>query len=132
MLLPSAPVSQVGDRILKSGSGWRLGWDSSLDSYRWLVGTEEWALELTDAEMADFCRLFQQLAQSVQAIASELMDQEKIACEAESDLLWLEIEGYSHSYSLHLILLQGRRGEGHWQAAAVPELLRAIESIQVF
>ena len=125
-------MNQAGDRILKSGAGWRLGWDSSLDSYRWLVGTEEWALELTDAEMADFCRLLRQLVGSVQAIATELMDDEKIACEAESELLWLEVEGYPHAYSLHLILLQGRRGEGHWQPAAVPELLRTVDSIQVF
>jgi hypothetical protein len=96
------------------------------------VGTEEWALELTDVEMADFCRLLQQLVASMQAIAPELMDDEKIACEAESDLLWLEVEGYPHSYSLHLILLQGRRGEGCWQSAAVPELLQALESVKVF
>jgi len=35
-------------------------------------------------------------------LASELMEEEKISCSAESDLLWLQVEGYAHAYSLRL------------------------------
>ncbi len=119
-------------RIVKSGPGWRIGWDADAEVFKGLVGTDDWALELTEAELKDFCRLLNQLVETVAQIAPELMDEETIVCEAESDRLWLEVEGYPHAYRLHLILLTGRRGEGRWSAAAVPELTQAIQSFQVF
>jgi len=63
---------------------------------------------------------------------SELMDEEAITCEVETDLLWLEANGYPHAYSLHLMLRTGRRAEGHWTAAVVPELIQAVRSLKVF
>ena len=120
------------DKIVKSGVGWRLGWDHNAREFKALVGGDNWALELTAAEFDDFCRLLNQLASTMSQMATELMDEEKIACEAESDLLWLEVEGYPDAYNLHLILNTGRRGEGTWTAAAVPELLQAIQVIKVF
>ncbi|MEQ8956605.1 MAG: DUF1818 family protein, partial [Coleofasciculus sp. C2-GNP5-27] len=77
------------ERIVKSGSGWRLGWNPQATYYQGLVGTDEWAIELTQAELDDFCRLLAQLAQAIEDIADELVDEEKITCEAESDLLWM-------------------------------------------
>lgn len=119
-------------RILKSGAGWRLGWNPDAEKFKGLVGTDDWSLELTEAELNDFCRLVLQLADTIAQIREELMDEETIACEVESDLLWLEAEGYPHAYGLHLILLTGRRAEGHWSAAVVPELLQATRLLQVF
>lgn len=119
-------------RLLKSGTGWRLGWDAEASEFKGLVGGDDWAIELTEAEFSDFCRLLEQLTSTMQQMASELMDQEAIACEAESDLIWLEVEGFPHAYSLRFILLSGRRSEGFWSATAVPELLLAIQTLQVF
>jgi len=120
------------ERLVKSGAGWRLGWDPNAVEFKGLVGGEDWAIELTEAELNDFCRLTQQLAETMRAIASELMDEEKISCEAESDLLWLEAEGYPNAYSLHLIVQTGRSCEGHWSASTVPELLQALQILKVF
>jgi hypothetical protein len=119
-------------RLLKSGSGWRLGWDADAQEYRALIGGDDWAIELTDAELADFVRLAAQLSSTISQISAELMDEEAIACEVETGLLWLEAEGYSHAYSLRFILLSGRRGEGFWAEAVVPELLQALQTLQVF
>lgn len=119
-------------RFVKSGVGWRFGWDAEADTFRGLVGTDEWALELTEAELQDFCRLLNQLAETMARMSSELMAEETIACEAESDRVWLEAEGFPHAYSLHLMLLTGRRGEGHWAAAVVPALLEATRAFNVF
>jgi hypothetical protein len=119
------------ERIVKSGVGWRLGWDPAAAQFQGLVGTDDWALELTGAEFDDFCRLLEHLATTVEQLSHELMDEEAIACEVESDLLWLEAEGYPHRYKLHLILQTGRRGEGCWSAEAVPHLLQAIRSLTV-
>jgi len=119
-------------RLLKTGIGWRIGWDADAATFQGLVGADDWALELTTAELEEFARLLNQIVTAIAQMQSELMDEEAIACEVESDLLWLEANGYPHAYSLHLMLLTGRRGEGHWTADVVPELLQAVRSLKVF
>lgn len=111
------------DRILKKGQGWRMGWNPYAETYKGLVGTDDWAIELTHSEFSDFCRLLLQLATTMEQMQQELMDEERIACEAESDEVWLEVEGYPHSFSLRLILQTGRCAEGNWSATALEELI---------
>jgi hypothetical protein len=120
------------ERLVRSGSGWRIGWNPNAAEFKGLVGGDDWAIELTEAELNDFCRLLGQLGETISQLASELMDEEKISCEAQSDLLWMEVEGYPHGYSLHLILNTGRRGEGSWTAQAVPGLVQAAQMVKVF
>lgn len=120
------------ERLIKSGPGWRIGWNPQAAEYRGLVGGDNWAIELTETELDDFCRLLGQLAATMSQMASELMDEEKIACEAESDAIWMEVAGYPSAYSLRFILNAGRRGEGYWAAEAVPGLLQASQILKVF
>jgi hypothetical protein len=120
------------ERVVKTGSGWRLGWNPQATDYQGLVGGDDWAIELTEAELDDFCRLLGQLAQAMSQMADELMDEEKITCEAESDLLWMEVEGYPHAYTLRFILNTGRCCEGSWLAESVPGLVQAAGSLKVF
>jgi len=120
------------ERLIRSGPGWRIGWNPEASQYKGLVGGDAWAVELTEAELNDFCRLLEQLAQTMIQIAAELMDEEKIACEAESDLLWMEAEGYPQAYSLRFILNTGRRSEGSWPKEAVPALMQAAQMLKVF
>ena len=63
---------------------------------------------------------------------SELMDEERIACEAESDWLWMEVEGLPQAYGLHFIVRSGRRCEGSWPATTVPALLVAASTLRIF
>jgi hypothetical protein len=120
------------ERILRSGSGWRLGWDASAPQFQGLVGGDDWAFELTAEELQDFCRLLVRLADSMSQMTGELMDEEKLHCEVEGDLLWLEAAGYPGAYSIRLILNQGRRGEGFWPASVVPELIQAAQILKIF
>jgi hypothetical protein len=114
-------------RILKKGQGWRIGWDDQAPCYKGLVGSDDWALELTSEEFKEFCRLFTQLMETMKVMEEELMEEERISCEAQSDLLWLEVEGFPHCYSLSLILHQGRRAEGNWHPDNVMELAKAVD-----
>lgn len=118
-------------KVLKSGRGWRLGWNPA-NVYPGLIGSDDWALELTAAELEDFCRLLGQLADNMRSIQAELMDEEKIACEAESDLLWLQVAGTANEYSLRLILNTGRSGEGNWHAEFVADLVAATQNLKFF
>ena len=120
------------ERVIKTGAGWRLGWNPNAEEFQGLVAGEGWAIELTESELNDFCRLLGQLAATMTQMASELMDEEKIAIEAESDLLWVQVEGYPEAYSLQLILNAGRRCEGFWPAAVVPSLVQAAQVLKVF
>jgi Domain of unknown function (DUF1818) len=122
----------IMERVVKSGSGWRIGWNPNAPKFKGLVGTDDWAIELTEAELNDFCRLAAQLADTMKQLASELMDEEKIACEAESDLLWMEVQGYPNAYSLRFILNTGRCGEGQWHASSIADLLQAAQMLKVF
>ena len=118
--------------MLKEGTGWRLGWDEERDTFKALVGGEYWALELTQHEFEDLRRLAQQLANTMATMATELMPDERITCEQETPHLWIEAEGFHHSYGLRFILLNGRGGEGAWPATVVPEILNGLEQINVF
>lgn len=120
------------ERLLKSGAGWRLGWNPNAQEFKGLIGADDWALELTEAELNDFCRLLTQLADTMHQMQEELMDEEAIACEVESDLVWLEAEGYPTNYSIHVIVHSGRRCEGSWKPEAIPALLYAVQSLTVF
>jgi len=119
-------------KLYRSGPGWRFGSDPAATPFTGLVGAEDWAIELTTEELEDFCRLFQQLAETMQAMAAELMPEEAIACELETDRIWLEASGFPNDYRLHLIVSTGRRAEGEWSAAAVSDLLQAVRSRHIF
>ncbi len=117
------------ERIIKSGDGWRIGWYPHGAKYQGLVGAEDWAFELTPEELKDFYRLLSQLVDTMNQMTEELMDEEKISCEAETNLLWMEVTGYSHSYSLRLIINGDRGCEGNWSAGIAPQLLQAFDSM---
>lgn len=120
------------ERILKSGAGWRLGWNSQAAEFKGLVGGDDWSMELTEAELNDFCQLLAQLTKTISQMADELMDEERIACEAESDLVWMQVEGFPASYTVQFILNRGRRGEGKWPGEAVPGLVQAAQMLKIF
>lgn len=128
----ASPAIASSQRLVKEGLGWRLGWDPERPRYQGLVGGQDWGFELTGQELDDFCRLLHQLANTMRQMQTELMDEERLCCEAESDLLWLEVEGFPQSYGLRLILTQQRNAEGGWPAAVVPDLLRAAQSLRAF
>lgn len=117
------------EKIFKEGPGWRLGFDPTAPLYPFLIGGNDWAVELTQTEFDDFQRLSRELRQTVTAIAPQLMAEEMISCEVESEGLWMEIEGDVRAYELRFILRQGRRAEGQWAAVVVAEFFIALDQI---
>ena len=116
-------------RHLKSGNGWRLGWNPNAEEFCGLVAGQHWAIELTAAELDDFCRCARQLDSTMQAMARELMDEETLSCEQETSSMWLCVEGFPAEYSLRFILLSGRRGEGEWPPKATRELVKVLTDV---
>jgi hypothetical protein len=119
-------------RQLRSGPGWRVGWDDSELAFPALVGADDWAIELTQAEFGEFCRFALAISDAIEQMRSELMEEEAIACETSSDQLWMEVRGYPDAYELSFMVLTGRRTEGCWSVEATKEVLRAVQMVQVF
>jgi len=118
--------------VIKQGPQWRVGWKPEAPEYPALLGGADWAIELTAPELQEFQQLLQQLIHSLEQIAPELMEEETITCEAEGSLLWMEVQGYPHSFSLHFILNTGRRAEGTWPAIVTPEVIHALNTLEGF
>jgi hypothetical protein len=116
-------------RSLLQGKGWRLGWNPEAEVYQALVGDDHWAVELTFNEFADLRRLSNQLVSNLQAIADELMEEESIELEAETEHIWVALEGLVDRYSLRFILLGDRGSEGGWNEAATAGFLKALAGI---
>ncbi|MGD1900274.1 MAG: DUF1818 family protein [Phormidesmis sp.] len=114
-------------RQIRSGEGWRLGWNPNAEQFKGLVAGSGWALEMTAVEFKDFVRTAQQLHDTMAAMAEQLMDEERLTCEQETETIWLEADGFPKSYRLRFILLTGRRGEGEWSENAVFSLLAALK-----
>ena len=121
----------MGRRRLVEGEGFRAGWNRGGGEFVGLVGTEEWAVELTGEEWADFRRLASQLAETMAAMAIELMEEESLLVELETDRIWMEVEGFAQCYGLRFMTQGGRGIEGAWSAEAVPGLLAAIAQMEL-
>ncbi len=119
----------MGQRAIQEGDGWRIGWNDGAPIYQGLLAGADWAIELTADEFQSFCRLAQQLAQQMQAMADLLMDEECLTCDAESDQVWVEASGYSHQFALRVMVQSGRRCEGAWSETATRHLLWAMETL---
>jgi hypothetical protein len=111
---------------IKAGDGWRLGWRPAAEEFQGLVAGDRWAIELSAAEFVDFARMAQQLQRTMADMAAQLMDEERLLCEQETPLLWMEAEGFPSAYGLRFILQKGRQCEGEWPPEVVPGLLAAL------
>ncbi len=116
-------------RNVIEGEGWRVGWNPNADSFCGLLAGQSWALELTAEEFKDFCRLARELASTMSAMTEQLMDEERLSCEQETETIWIEAEGFPSRYNLRFILLTGRKCEGEWPAEAVLQLITALNRL---
>lgn len=122
----------MSDQKLRKGQDWRLGWRPEAEGFCGLVGGNTWAIELTCDEFTEFCHLFTQLIETMATMASELMDEEAIAIDLQTERIWMLAQGYPQDYAIRFVLLTGRRGEGEWSGGAIAELGEAIQRIHVF
>jgi hypothetical protein len=134
------------EKHLLTGQGWRLGYALSFHAqqapqdsfqnlgYLGLVGGDNWALELSDLEFQEFCRLTLQLQSAMSSMVAELSDQESLSCKAQSDRLTIQVSGFPNAFNLYFCLtchLTGRKAEGSWTDEVVTELLQAIQEISL-
>ena len=90
--------------IKKEGPGWRIIRDSSRDNFSTLIGGESWAIELNQFEWKTLVKVVIDLSEQYKNIKDQLMGDEDITLELESDP-WLAIlKGDQNGWKLKLIL----------------------------
>ena len=90
--------------IKKEGPGWRLIRDSSRETFCTLIGGDSWAIELNQFEWKTLVKLVIDLSDQYKNIKDQLMGDEDITLELESDP-WLAIlKGDQNGWKLKLIL----------------------------
>ena len=90
--------------IKKEGPGWRIIRDSSRDNFSTLIGGESWAIELNQSEWETLVKVVIDLSNQYKEIKDQLMGDEDITLEMESNP-WLAIlKGDQHGWNLKLIL----------------------------
>jgi hypothetical protein len=123
-------VEQENRRELHKGNGWRIGWQPESRPHCALVGSDDWALELTDAEWQAFCQGMHQLQGAIASATGMLVAEEAITLEYANPLLTLIATGLPPAFSIYLQLHSGRRGEGYWSSEAVTDLMAAAKSLE--
>mgnify|MGYP001272335495 CR=1 FL=1 len=116
--------------IKKEGPGWRIIRDSSRENFSTLIGGESWAIELNQAEWETLVKVVIDLSDQYKKTKVQLMDDEDITLELESNP-WLAIlKGDNNGWNLKLILDSrdslSRSAEFSWPRNVTSNLLNAM------
>jgi hypothetical protein len=112
---------------IKTGSGWRFGRNLNQHPYTTLLGSDTWAVELTEREWQSFFLGLKRLWQTFTEIQNELMPEEAITLEQQTPELTLILTGIPpQQIRLFLQIHTGRGAEGFWEPEAVFALVTTI------
>ena len=119
--------------IKKEGPGWRIIRDSSRENFSTLVGGESWAIELNQSEWETLVKVVIDLSDQYKKTKDQLMDEEDITLEMESNP-WLGIlKGDKNGWKLKLILdprdSLSRSAEFSWPRSVTSNLLNAMRTM---
>ncbi len=119
--------------IKKEGQGWRIIRDSSRTNFSTLIGGESWAIELNQHEWNTLVKAVNNLSDQYQDIKVQLMDDEDITLEMESNP-WLAIlKGDKNGWNLKLILNSSdsliRGAEVYWPSNVTCQLANAMRTM---
>ncbi len=90
--------------IQDQGNGWRLKKDTSKKKYSFLIGGDDWAVELTDLEWNGLYQVVCKLVNQYEQMTDHLMKEEEIFIEVEISPWWACINGNREFWSLRCIL----------------------------
>ena len=123
--------------ILDENKKWRLVKDLDKGKYCFLIGVDNWAIEISQDEFESLYRLLIRLENQINSIKEELLEEELINLEIENALWYIELEGNKKQWNLRMILESSgnsRSFEMYWPIPIAQTLLNEIikmwESIQ--
>ena len=118
--------------MFKKQKRWRLLKDLKKDKFCFLIGVDNWSIELQKSEFYSLYFLLIKLEEQLLNIQNELMDEELITLKIEKLPWYIELEGKKNEYSLRFVFEsqdKTRSFEMCWPIPISQNLLNEIKNM---
>jgi len=118
--------------LSKDQKRWRLFRDFKKGKYCFLIGVDNWSVELQKSEFYSLYFLLLRLNKQLLSIKNELMDEEFINLEIEQLPWFIELEGKKNEWSLRFVFEsqdQTRSFEMYWPIPIAQNLFNEIKNM---
>ncbi len=118
--------------MFKKQKRWRLIRDLKKGKFCFLIGVDNWSIELQKSEFNSLYFLLIKLEEQLLNVQNELMDEEFITLEIEKLPWYIELEGKKNEYSLRFVFEsqdETRSFEMYWPIPISQNLLNEIKNM---
>ena len=118
--------------MVKGQERWRLLKDIKKGKFCFLIGVENWAIELQKSEFDSLYFLLIKINKQLLDIKNDLMDEESITLELEKIPWYIELKGNKNEWSLRLVFEsqeQTRSFEMYWPIPIAQNLFYEIKNM---
>jgi len=118
--------------LTKNQEKWRLLKDYKKGKYCFLIGVDNWSIELQKSEFNSLYLLLLKINEQLLVIKDELMDEESITLELEQLPWYIQLEGKKNEWSLRFVFEsqdQTRSFEMYWPIPIAQNLFYEIKNM---
>ena len=118
--------------MVKDQKRWRLLKDFKKGKFCFLIGVDNWSIELKKSEFNSLYLLLLKINEQLLVIKGELMDEESITLELEQLPWYIQLEGKKNEWSLRLVFEsqdQTRSFEMYWPILIAQNLFYEIKNM---
>ena len=118
--------------MVKDQKRWRLLRDYKKGKFCFLIGVDNWSIELQESEFNSLCLLLLRINEQLLDIYNELMDEESITLELEQLPWYIQLEGKKNEWSLRFVFEsqeQTRSFEMYWPIPIAQNLFFEIKKM---
>ena len=118
--------------MVKDQKRWRLLKDFKKGKFCFLIGVDNWSIELQESEFYSLYLLLLRINEQLLDIYNELMDEESITLELEQLPWYIQLEGKKNEWSLRFVFEsqeQTRSFEMYWPIPIAQNLFFEIKKM---
>ena len=118
--------------MVKDQKRWRLLKDLKKGKFCFLIGVDNWSIELQKSEFNSLYLLLLKINEQLLVIKDELMDEESITLELEQLPWYIHLEGKKNEWSLRFVFKsqdQTRSFEMYWPIPIAQNLFYEIKNM---
>ena len=118
--------------MIKDQKKWRLLKDFKKGKFCFLIGVDNWSIELQKSEFESLCFLLIKIKEQLEDITNKLMDEESITLKLEQLPWFIELEGTKNEWSLRFVFEsqdQNRSFEMYWPTNVAQNLFYEIKNM---
>ena len=118
--------------MLEDKKSWRLRRDFKKGKFCFLIGVDNWSIELQKSEFDSLYFLLLKINEQLLGIKNELMDEENITLELEKLPWYIELEGKKNEWSLRFVFVsqdQTRSFEMYWPVTVAQNLFFEVKKM---